>query len=136
MSDNKYAVFLSYSAEDKEWVSEFHEALREAGKKAWYDVEDLKPGDRWQEKIQEALRESETLIVIVSRKTLNSKWVFFELGAAVAGGKKIIPVVTGDVDYKDIHPSLTRFQFLREDSASEAGKAVARILSEQEHDDP
>lgn len=134
MKDTKYNVFISYAADDKEWVSEFFETLRQAGKTAWYDALDIRPGDRWQDKIQEALRESDTLILIVSPKTVNSKWVFFELGAAMAGRKRIIPVIMGDVDDEEIHPSLAKFQYVKEDSAQVAGKIVAGLLPEETAD--
>ena len=82
---------------DKPWVSEFASALRDAGVKAWFDVSELAPGERWKDRIQEALSDSSTLIIILSPNSVDSPWTFFELGAAVADRKRIIPVVTGDV---------------------------------------
>lgn len=155
---HKYDIFISYAHSDKEddWVSKFYEGFRESTSKlqvwfdegelnvgdplldrVWFDKEKLRPGDRWQDKLQEALRESKTFIVIISRETLNSKWMFFELGAAIASNKKIIPVIVDDdVDFAEIPPSLTKFQFLKKGSANEAGKAVALILSEQSGNKP
>ena len=46
----RYDVFLSYSFKDKPWVSEFASALRDAGVKAWFDVSELAPGERWQDR--------------------------------------------------------------------------------------
>jgi hypothetical protein len=62
--ERKYDVFLSYSAKDRQWVSQFQTALREAGLRAWFDVQDILPGDRWEDQIQRALRESTTLVVV------------------------------------------------------------------------
>jgi hypothetical protein len=128
MSEKHYDVFLSYSSKDKPWVSEFASALRAGGVKAWFDVADLAPGERWQEKIQEALRESSTLIVILSPNSIDSPWTFFELGAAVADNKRIIPVLLEDVDLARVPIALRQFQALRERSPIEAGKKVAEVL--------
>lgn len=123
-----YEVFLSYSSRDRAWVSEFAAALRDAGVKSWFDVSDLAPGERWQERIQEALRDSNTLVVILSPNSVESPWTFFELGAAVADRKRIIPVLTEDVEVTHVPLLLKQFQFLKEESPREAGKRVAEVL--------
>lgn len=125
----QYDVFLSHSFQDRAWVSEFVRALREAGVETFFTLEDIFPGENWQEKIEKALRESKTLIVLLSPDNVQSKWMFFELGAAVADRKFIIPILTQDIDIKDL-PSLVRnYQFLYEPSPSEAGKRVAEVLT-------
>ena len=128
----RYDVFLSYSFKDKPWVSEFASALRDAGVKTWFDVSELAPGERWQDKVQEALRDSSTLIIILSPNSVESPWTFFELGAALADKKRIIPVVTEDVDLMRIASLLRQFQFLKESSPREAGRRVAEILEQVE----
>jgi len=125
-----YDVFLSYSFKDKPWVSEFASALRGAGVKAWFDVSELAPGERWQDKVQEALRDSSTLIIILSPNSVESPRTFFELGAALAGKKRIIPVVTEDFDLMRVASLLRQFQFLKESSPQEAGRRVAEILEQ------
>lgn len=123
-----YDVFLSYSMRDKEWVSAFADSLRTADVRAWFDVSSLTPGDRWQDKIQEALRASKTLIVILSSHSIDSPWIFFELGAAIADKKRIIPIVTEDIGIERIPILLRQFQFLRETSPAKAGEYVAKLL--------
>lgn len=123
-----YDVFLSYALEDREWVSEFTRALQESGVHNWFDVNDILPGDPWVEKLQSALRESQTLLVFLSPNSVESPFVFFELGAAVADQKRIIPVLIGDLESQSIPPLLAQRQVLRATSPTEAGKQVARIL--------
>ena len=129
-----YDIFLSYSSKDKPWVSEFASVLRDAGVKTWFDFSELLPGERWQEKIQDALRNSKILVIILSANSVGSPWTFFELGAAVADRKGIIPVLTGDVDLKHIAPLLLQFQFLKETSPKEAGKRVAETIEKFERE--
>jgi hypothetical protein len=135
MAKDKYNVFLSYSFKDKPWVAEFSSALREAGIQYWFDVADLLPGDRWRDEIQVALRQSTILIVILSRNSTENPWTFFELGAAVADKKKIIPVLTEDVELKRLGPLLSQFQFLKESSPKEAGRLVAQAIEKRQQQD-
>src|SRR5262245_28281157 len=117
-------IFISHSAKDRDWVAAFTESLQDAGVKGWFDVSSLAPGERWQDRIQEALRDSKFLVMIVSEDYVASPWTFFELGAAVADRKRIIPVVTQDVKVEQLPPLLRQYQFLRESSPSVAGRRV------------
>ena len=54
--------------------------------------------------------------------------MLFELGAAMMGGKKIIPVLPGEMDVTRIPPALRRFQVLAEKSPQEAGRRLAEII--------
>jgi len=124
----EYDVFLSYSYEDRPWVSEFSSSLRDAGVQVWFDIEQIAPGDRWQEIIQDALRQSKTLVVILSSNSIDSPNMYFELGAAVAGHKRIIPVLLENIDLQRTPTLLRQFQSLQASSPTEAGRRVAEIL--------
>lgn len=122
-------VFLSYASKDRLWVAEFVSALHEFGIQA-FDVAELSPGVRWKEQIEKALRESNTFIVILSANSVDSPWIFFEIGAAVADKKTIIPVITEDVDMRQLPPLLKEYQFVKEATPHEAGKRIAESLLE------
>ncbi|MEQ8767901.1 MAG: toll/interleukin-1 receptor domain-containing protein [Planctomycetota bacterium] len=132
--DGGYDVFLSYSMKDRAWVSEFAQALRDAGVTAWFDVAELMPGTRWKDEVEEALRASRFLVVILSPESVDSPWVFFEIGAAVADHKFIIPVVTEDLDVSRVPSLLQQYQFLREPSPTVAGRRVAEAIQRTERD--
>nr|VFK26982.1 MAG: TIR domain-containing protein [Candidatus Kentron sp. MB]VFK31243.1 MAG: TIR domain-containing protein [Candidatus Kentron sp. MB]VFK75414.1 MAG: TIR domain-containing protein [Candidatus Kentron sp. MB] len=132
MSEKHYDVFLSYSGQDLPWVSEFASALKTDGVKAWFDA-DIAPGDNLQEKLQEALRESGTLVIVFSRNNLKSPWMFFELGAALADKKRIIPILPDDMEITRVPKALWQLQSLRKNSPQEAGKRVAQVIK-QDHD--
>jgi|APFre7841882630_1041343.scaffolds.fasta_scaffold121537_2 hypothetical protein len=128
---SKYDIFISSSSKmDRVWVKEFASALKEAGITNFFEIGDMKPGERWQEQMQEALRDSRTFVLILSGPGDVSPWISFELGVALADRKKIIPVVSEEIDWKKIDPILAKFQFLKESSGREAGKKVAEILEE------
>ncbi|VFN00747.1 MAG: TIR domain-containing protein [Candidatus Kentron sp. G] len=127
MTGKNRKVFISHSYEDSPWVAEFASALKTSGVKAWSDAEIL-PGENWPKKIEEALRESSTLVMVLSQNNIQSRWMFFELGAAVADEKRIIPVLLDDMDVTRIPIPLRQFQPLRESSPQAAGKRVAEVL--------
>ena len=125
---NNYEVFISYSLKDKPWAAEFASALKDSGVTTLFDVAELSPGDRWQDRIQQALRSSRTLVIILSKNSAHNPWTFFELGAALADHKRIIPVVSEDVGPETLAPFL-KFQYLKESSPQEAGRRVADAIA-------
>ena len=132
MGDKTYDLFISSSHKDRAWVLEFVATLRKEGLHPW-SADELAPGDKWTDSIEKALRDSKTLVMVVSPDILTSEWGFFELGAAIAGKKRIIPVITKDFDWSQIPLMLRRYQFLNEPSPSIAGKRVAEVVGTHEH---
>ena len=128
---HEFDVFVSHAAKDKPWASELASALRDAGVKIWFDEFDLIPGEPWQERIAEALRASRTIVMVLSPQTGESPWTFFELGAAVADHKRIIPVAREEIDLAHLPSPLRRLQILREPSPQEAGRRVAEVLERE-----
>jgi hypothetical protein len=126
----KPQIFLSYSYQDKTWVSEFAHALQEQGVNIWFDAEQIALGDKLQDRLENALRGSNVLVVILSKNSVQSRWMYFEIGAALADNKKIIPIVVDDVGHEQLPPLLTRYQYLREQSPVEASKVVAKLFEE------
>lgn len=121
-------IFVSYSYGDRQWVDQFLGSLQRSGVDAWASSEKLQPGDHWVMKIQEALRESSTLVVVFSGEGVRSPWTFFEIGAAVADKKRIIPVLIDDLEPTKLPELLAQFQAVRAKSPSEAAEKVANAL--------
>lgn len=131
MAENrKYDVFLSYANEDRLWVDEFSSALRRAGVNDWFDAHQLRPGEHLQQAVEQALRASKVLVLMVSPHRFRSPWTYFELGAAVADHKRIIPVIVSDIDWSELPPLVRQLQFVREKSATQAAKVVAEAIPE------
>jgi hypothetical protein len=85
-------------------VEGFATRLRqEAGVDAWVDLWEMLPGDNLVEKIfEEGLGGADTVIAVVSRHSLKSRWVKEELSTAkvlqVEGRCRLIPVIIDDVE--------------------------------------
>ena len=126
-----YDIFLSYTQRDKPWVSEFAVALEAAGLKTLFERPESLSRKNWQEKLQEALRLSSVFVIILSKHSVESPWTFFELGAAVADQKRIVTVLTDEIDLKQRAPLLLPYQFLKESSPQEAARSVARFIEKK-----
>lgn len=124
----QFDAFISYSSHDREWAEQLATALREHGKRVWFDQWELQPGDNWQNKLQDALRDTPVLVMVLSRHSVSNRWTFFELGAALAGQKRLIPVLTSDLDIAELPPYLRSIQVLREANPDAAGQRIAEAL--------
>jgi hypothetical protein len=92
-------VFISHSSLDKEYAHYIEAYLSQAGHEVWLDSSAFKPGDNLIEKLDVGLREADAVIVIVSRHSLQSKWIKHEFSALalrnISGETaRIIPVNT------------------------------------------
>lgn len=95
-------IFLSYSREDQNILARFRtslEALRKARlvDSIWYDAL-IEPGEKWEEKIQENLIDSDIVLLLISPSFIASEFCFTnEMGRAVSlhneGKLVLIPIL-------------------------------------------
>lgn len=69
----EHRVFISYSPEDRESAQRLALALREAGVDTWLDVNNLLPGQRWQEEIARAIRSSSVFLLLLSSTSFKKR---------------------------------------------------------------
>lgn len=63
MSEQKPKVFLSYAREDMGMAKRLYNDLKRYGLDVWLDTESLLPGDRWKDKIQDAIENNNYYII-------------------------------------------------------------------------
>lgn len=86
-------IFISHSSQDK-WVArQISSLIENAGHTTFLDEKDIKTGDSIDSKIQEHLKDSDHLVLLLSPASISSQWVFIELGGAKALGKKVVPIL-------------------------------------------
>lgn len=95
-------VFISYSQTDRDMAAELAQHLEARGINAWFDI-DLEPGQNFNMVIQQKLLRSRAVIVIWSKKSVESMWVQSE---ATIGQKKnkLVTLKTADLGDDDIPP--------------------------------
>lgn len=112
-------IFFSYSRDNSDFVLNLAKELREAGAKVWLDQLDIKPGTRWDKSIETALKESSTLLVVLSKSSVASHNVMDEVSYALEEGKTVVPVLLEDCE---IPFRLRRLQFADFTTSHKTGK--------------
>jgi len=69
MSTTSRAVFLSYASEDAPAAQRIADALRAGGVEVWFDREELRGGDTWDQKIRQQIRDCRLFVPIISAHT-------------------------------------------------------------------
>lgn len=86
-------VFISYARPDADKVRDLVDALHDNNITGWLDSADIAGGDTISSAVRNALKHSSVVLVLLSPASLRSEWVQFEIGAAEALNKHIIPVI-------------------------------------------
>jgi HEAT repeat protein len=86
-------AFFSYAHEDAEFAQRLAKDLRAGGAAVWIDRLDIKPGERWDRAIEDALAKCPQLLVILSPAAVESTNVMDEVSLALEEGKTVLPVI-------------------------------------------
>lgn len=108
-------TFISYSSQDQWFAEQIVNLFDRLGVNTWYDKVDLFIGDNFLEKIHEGLKECTHLVVVLSKNSINSRWVREELttfyNKYVEGKKiKVYPFLLEDV-WNEVPPFLQKFVY-------------------------
>jgi uncharacterized protein YjbI with pentapeptide repeats len=77
-----YSCFISYSTKDERLAKRLYTDLQSRGVRCWFAPEDLKIGDRFRHRIDEAIRVHDKLLLLLSESSIASTWVESEVEAA------------------------------------------------------
>jgi len=100
-------LFVSYTAQDREWAEwiakQLHDAGYEVALQAWH----IKPGDDFIRKMHEFVQRSRATVLVLSAATLESPWVWREVSATIAKDpsgrdRSLIPVRIENCDPKGL----------------------------------
>jgi TIR domain len=91
-------VFISHARKDIALVRKVASALKASGFEVWEEDQEIFPGENWAEKVAQALKECEAMVVLLTPEALSSSWVqdeiFYALGQA-SYAHRLIPVFVG-----------------------------------------
>ena len=131
-----FKVFVSYDAEDREWAGQLKHAVEETGTAdVFLAHEDIRSGELWRDAIRSRLQSVEMLILLVSGKSINSRWVRHEFGA---GDIRDIPILLLSIDgtIPESNDPLNARQCKLARSPSEAAKHVWECIHSNFRTDP
>jgi hypothetical protein len=77
-----FSCFISYSTKDQQFADRLYVDLQARGVRCWFAPEDLKIGDRFQERIEESIRLFDKVMIVLSEASVQSRWVEREVNAA------------------------------------------------------
>ena len=86
-------IFFSYSRADQEFVLELAKKLRGIGADIWIDQLDIEAGRNWDKSVERALESSDSVLVVMSKTSVESVNVMDEVSIAIEEGKNVIPLL-------------------------------------------
>ena len=100
--------FISYAHSDSDEAQRLVKALSAINIVGWLDTADIAAGTGIASDVRDALKKSDAVVVLLSPRALDSEWVQFEIGAAEALGKKIIPVIVSGEHLEQQFPDILK----------------------------
>ena len=120
-------IFISHALTDCDWVRAFAESLKAEGVQVWLDELQVPAGERLEKATEQGLRGSDVVAFVITADNVRGPNLLFELGAAVAMGKRAVPIVSKNLSLSELpYPLRVRRVLLRE-SPEETAK---QLLSE------
>src|SRR5438270_6242867 len=100
---NSAQVFISYSSADRTFADRLQSDLVNIGLSVWKDDKDIKPGDSFSGRIEQAVITSDFFLIILSTSSISSPWVEREYRLALNSQLEkskpcIIPILLYDVE--------------------------------------
>ena len=110
-------IFLCHSSEDKSVVRELYERLLADGFEPWLDEKKLLPGFPWELTIKNAVRESDLVIVCLSRRSVSKtgfvqKEIKYALDIALEHSEGTVFIVPLKIEECDVPESLSEWQWV------------------------
>jgi len=121
-------VFISYKREQIELIQPLESKLKDAG----FDVRtdrDISVGTEWREKIDEEIRKSIALIVIMTPEAKASEYVTYEWAFAYGAGVRVIPLIHIKPD--ELHPRLKTLQYVEHNNPQLWDKLINSLRDAQ-----
>ena len=91
-------IFISYSSTDSDFALKLAQDLRSSNESVWIDKLNICAGEAWDKSIQKALRNSECVVIILSKASTESDNVLNEIHYAIDNKKRVVPVLLSDCE--------------------------------------
>src|SRR5215469_15746928 len=108
-----FDVFLSHNRRQKPWVRLIVEFLRGHGLTVFFDEDSIAPGEDIITALERAIDSSDTLVLVISRTSVHSRWVSFETAVRLYeemqdSSRRLIPILVESVDRTLIRSAVRR----------------------------
>jgi hypothetical protein len=126
----KFHVFLSHNGAQKDWTRRLAESLREHGLSVFFDEDSIQLGEDIPRAIENGLKSSRHIVLVLSPEALASDWVALEYSASLykdpgSAARVLLPVLRSDCDVPLI---LARLKYL-DARGNDFDRQVAHLLN-------
>ncbi len=78
-----YTCFISHAPEDQAFAEKLHADLISHGVPCWFAPEDMRIGDKKRQRVEQAIRDYDKLLLVLSHDAVESDWVEYEVETAL-----------------------------------------------------
>ena len=126
-------VFISYSADAKKLAERLAGSLQKEGVATWSDFENVSPGERWYDQLQQALDHAKFYLIVVGPRNIMRDWQDQEWQGALERTwtdpeKRIIPVLVGHAEAPAFLRNWAPFRLQPGRHESASAKELAEII--------
>jgi hypothetical protein len=95
-------VFISHSTADSEAVHFVRQLVEAQGLNVYLAEHDPRPGAHLPDKIRRNITAADAVVVLLTKSSIDSRYVHQEIGAAHASGKLVVPLVHPELVHQDL----------------------------------
>jgi len=131
--DHMPDVFISYSADAKKLAERLAGSLQKEGVATWSDFENVSPGERLYDQLQQALDQAKFYLIVVGPRNVMRDWQDQEWQGALERtwtdpDKRIIPVLVGHAEAPAFLRNWAPFRIEPGRSESASVKKLAEVI--------
>lgn len=129
MAAKRPLLFLSYSSKDKVRADALERALQDIHLPVWRDVHSVPGGSRFEDEIDKAIRASRGVVVLLTKNSSGSEWVYYEYAFALGARVPVMAVVANGE--KPMRAPFRRYQVIRLRDPEATAEAIRDGLRHQ-----
>lgn len=122
-------VFISYSRDDVAFVRQLKQALENAERSVWVDLDDIPPSAQWMAEINRAIEAADAVLFVLSPSFLASDICALELDHSVRQSKRLVPVVLRDIAGRNAPDALSQLNWLFFRSGDDFEAAFSMLIA-------
>lgn len=107
-------IFISSTQRDLDLVHDLARRLDKAGLKVMTPVKsiDAAESESIRTKIRNELRKADEVIVILTKNSMDSPWLLYEMGYATSLGKQVTPLIQG-IEPKELPEIIKQMEYVK-----------------------
>ncbi len=121
-------IFISYSKKDRALCMALADRLKDSGHEVWWD-DNLPPGRDYAQIIEDKLRTADAAIVLWTRNSVRSKWVYFETEQVSLMGK-LVPLKIGRCEVPIGLDRLQTYVYAPDDASAAPWQTLLRRIED------